>query len=168
MKIPNLMILPILIALFCIFSGFVLGGIFGAVEDSLKEMLNQRGTIVLADIYKGDVEKKNAVVKKSWEYFQRAHLHAGAIGTAALASTLSLIVLCEFGLVSTIASLIFSLGAIIYSLFWLLAGLAAPALGSTSAAKDSLEVMAIAGAAMCIMGAALTILVVFFRLFKRA
>ena len=144
----------------------MLGGIFGAAEDSLKEMLNQRATIVLADVYKGDIEKKDAVVKKSWEYFKRAHLHAGAIGTAALAAILSLIVLGEIGVVSMFAGLIFSLGAFIYSLFWLLAGLAAPSLGSTAAAKDSLEVMAISGAGMCILGAVLTILRVVARLLK--
>ena len=74
------------LALLAIAFGFLLGGSFGAVEDSIKSHLRSSADVVFATVYDGDAEKRDAVVSKSWAYLQRAHLHGGAIGAAALAS----------------------------------------------------------------------------------
>jgi hypothetical protein len=134
----------LILALSAILLGFGLGGAFGAVESSIKGRLDAS--------YAGDPASKEAVVKKSWEYLQRAHLHGGAIGTAALSSITLLIVLGRSGLVAQWSSAAFGAGALIYSLFWLFAGLKAPGLGSTGAAKEALKFMAVPGAGLCMAG----------------
>jgi hypothetical protein len=133
--------------------GFGLGGAFGAVEGSIKRRLDGSGAAVLQTVYKGDAAAKDAVVKKSWDYLIRAHLHGGALGTAALASILLLLVLGRAGTLEKSSALAFGSGALIYASFWLVAGLIAPGMGSTGAAKESLAFMAIPGAGLCILGA---------------
>lgn len=146
------------LSLLAIFFGFALGGAFGAFEASIKKRLNDSGSAVLQSVYKGDTAAKDVVVKKSWEYLQRAHMHGGAIGTAALASIATLILLCRLGLMAQLSALAFGSGAFLYSLFWLLAGLMAPGIGSTSAAKESLSFIAIPGAGLSILGLGGTII----------
>jgi hypothetical protein len=150
--VPKSIAVGACLSLLAILFGFVLGGAFGAVESSIKKRLDDSGTAVLQSVYKGDVAAKDAVVKKSWEYLQRAHLHGGAIGTAALASVMALILLCRLGRLAKVSALAVSSGALIYSLFWFFAGLTAPGLGSTSVAKESLSFVAIPGAGLCILG----------------
>jgi len=118
------------LSLLAILLGFSLGGAFGAVEAPIKKHLDDSGSAVLESVYKGDAAAKDAVVKKSWEYLKRAHMHGGAIGT----------------------------GALLYSLFWLWAGLKAPGIGSTGAAKESLSFIAIPGAGLSILGLCGTII----------
>lgn len=150
--VPRLMAVGMCLALLAILFGFVLGGAFGAIEGAIKTHLDDSGTAMLHSAYAGDVAAKDAVVKKSWEYLQRAHLHGGAIGTAALASILTLILLGCLGTLAKVSALAFGAGALLYPLFWLCAGLAAPGLGSTSVAKASLEFMAVPGAGLCLLG----------------
>ena len=145
------------LSLLVILLGFALGGAFGAVESTIKKRLDDSGTAVLQSAYKGDAAAKDAVVKKSWEYLQRAHLHGGGLGTAALASIAVLILLCRLGLLEQLSALAFGSGALLYSLFWLIAGFTAPGLGSTGAAKESLSFIAIPGAGLCILGVCGTI-----------
>ncbi|MBP2671758.1 MAG: hypothetical protein H6Q85_1824 [candidate division NC10 bacterium] len=155
--VPKSVVAAICLALLAILFGFTLGGAFGAVEDSIVKYLDDSGTAVLQTVYKGDVAAKDAVVKKSWVYLQRAHLHGGAIGTAALGAILTLVIMCRLGLVAKLSALAFGGGALTYSLFWLFAGLTAPGLGSTGVAKEALSFMAIPGAGLCILGLAGTI-----------
>lgn len=140
------------LSLLAILFGFSLGGAFGVIEDSIKKRLDDSGSVVLQSVYEGDVAAKDAVVKKSWDYLKRAHMHGGAIGTAALASIAILILVCRLGLVAQLSALALGSGALLYSLFWLLAGFMAPGMGSTSAAKESLWLMAIPGAGLSIVG----------------
>lgn len=148
------------LSLLTILFGFALGGAFGAAEDTIKKRLADSGTAVLETVYKGDAAAKDAVVKKCWEYLQRAHLHAGAIGTASLASIALLILLCPLGKIEQASALSFSVGALLYSSFWLVAAFLAPGMGSTGAAKKALEFMAIPGAGLTILGAAGTLICV--------
>lgn len=141
------------LSLLAIISGFVIGGAFGAAEDAIKKRLENSGAAALETVYKGDAAAKDAVVKKSWQYLIRAHLHAGAIGTASLAAIATMILLCPLGLVAQASALAFGAGALLYSGFWMLAGFAAPGLGSTGAAKESLSFIAIPGAGLCLLGA---------------
>lgn len=150
--IPRTITIGICFSLLAILSSFVLGSVFGLSESSIKEYLNKSGTVVLQSVYQGDLVAKEAVVKKSWEYLQRAHVHSGAIGTAALGTILTLVILCRLEIVAKISALFFGIGAIVYPLFWLFAGFAAPSIGSTSVAKEALSYIAIPGSALCILG----------------
>ena len=85
--IPRSMAVGVCLALLAILLGFVMGGVFGAVESSIKKHLDDAGAAVLHTVYQGDVAAKDAVVKKSWDYLKRAHLHGGAIGSAAVESS---------------------------------------------------------------------------------
>lgn len=158
--IPKPFSVGILLALLAILLGFGLGGVFGAAEDQMKQVLESSGTAVLDTVYHGDVAKKDAVVAKSWEYLQRAHLHGGAIGTAAMAAIAVLLLLSRRGLLACLSALAFGAGALLYSTFWLWAAWKAPGLGSTGAAKEALEFIAVPGAGLSMLGAAGTLLVV--------
>jgi len=142
----------LLLSLSAVLLGFSLGGAFGAFEAPIKKRLADSGDAALEAVYKGDAAAKDAVVKKSWEYLQRAHLHGGAIGTAALASILALLLLCPAGPVEKASAVAFGAGGLLYSVFWLLAGFTAPGMGSTGAAKEALSFVAIPGAGLCMLG----------------
>jgi hypothetical protein len=83
----------------------------------------------------------------------RAHLHGGALGTAAVASIAVLLALGWTGRAAQASSLSFGAGALLYSVFWLLAAYRAPGLGGTGAAKESLKFIAVPGAGLSLLGA---------------
>lgn len=145
------------LALCAVLFGFVLGGVFGGAEDAVKKRLDASGSAALETVYKGDVAAKDAVVKKSFDYLVRAHLHGGAIGAAALASIGALALFTRLDLIARLSALSFGAGAMIYSFFWLLAGFKAPGLGGTGAAKEALQFVAIPGAGLALLGAAGTL-----------
>jgi hypothetical protein len=142
----------ILLAFASIAFGFGLGIAFGAAEDDLKDHLHASAEAVLESAYAGDESKARAVVSKSWTYFKRAHLHANALGTTALAASLLLALLGPPGTLARLSSFGFGAGALFYGAYWLFAGLMAPGLGSTSAAKESLDWLAIPSSGMCVLG----------------
>jgi len=142
----------IILALLAILFGFGLGGAFGAAEEPIKGHLDRSAERVLDSVYAGDVAKKNAVVSKSWSYLKRAHLHGGAIGAVALASICLLVLLGQTGAVERLSAFALGAGSLVYALFWLVAALKAPGLGSTHAAKESLDFIAIPGAALSLLG----------------
>jgi hypothetical protein len=112
---------------------------------------------VFDTVYEGNASKRDAVVAKSWSYMKRAHLHGGAIGAAALASIVLLGLFGNPGTLERYTALAFGAGAFLYPIFWLAAGLTAPSVGSTGAAKDALEFLAIPGAGLCLLGIAGTL-----------
>ena len=156
---PNLRPLApgIIMALLSIAFGFLLGGSFGAAEDTIKTHLRSSADAVFDTVYEGEPSKRDAIVAKSWVYMKRAHLHGGAIGAAALASIVLLGLLGSAGLLERISAAAFGGGALLYSTFWLAAGLTAPALGSTGEAKEALGFLAIPGAGLCLLGIAGTL-----------
>ena len=158
--VPNLRPLApgIIMALLSIAFGFLLGGSFGVAEDSIKGHLRSSAEAVFETVYEGDASKRDAVVSKSWAYMKRAHLHGGAIGTAALASIILLGLFGKTGLLETTSAAAFGAGALLYSGFWLAAGLTAPSLGSTGEAKEALSFLAIPGAGLCLLGVGGTLL----------
>lgn len=157
----------IVLALLSITFGFVLGGAFGAIEDSIKGHLRGSAQAVLDTVYQGDEAEMDKVVAKSWTYMKRAHLHGGAIGAVALASIVLLGLFGSSGLLERGSALALGAGALLYASFWLAAGLTAPALGSTGAAKEALQFMAIPGAALCLLGIGGTLLSVLRQLVTR-
>ncbi len=151
--VPKLVSLGVCLSLLSVLFGFSIGSLFGIVESQIKSYLDDSGTAVLESTYQGDVEKKDAVVKKSFDYLKRAHLHGGGIGAASLASIAIMILLCRLGRIAQISAVSFGAGALIYSFGWLCAGLLAPGLGSTDAAKAAVELIAAPGAGLCLLGA---------------
>lgn len=154
----------VVLALLSIFFGFALGGVFGLNEDGLKDHLAASAEAVRDSVYRGDEAAIRAVLDKSWSYMKRAHLHLGAIGTAALAQSLLLALLPIGRGLREVTSAMLGVGSIGYGLFWLAAALRAPALGSTGAAKESLAWLAQPTAGLCLIG---TMLVIFAVLRRR-
>ncbi len=148
----------IILALLAILFGFVLGGAFGAAEDSIKGRLRASADAVFESAYARDADQRDAVVSKSWTYLKRAHLHGGAIGAAALASILLMGLLglsqgaSRPGALERASATAFGAGSLLYACFWLAAGLTAPGLGSTGAAKEALGFLAIPGSGLCVLG----------------
>lgn len=158
----------LVLALLAIAFAFTLGALFGAAEESLKGTLKASGEAALATKYGGDAAKLKLVLDKSWVYFQRAHLHGAGLGAVALG--LCLVLASLQGTSSRLraaAAVASGLGAIGYAVFWLAAGLAAPGAGSTGAAKQSLEWLAIPTSGLAIAGLLLTAFLVVKPLFGR-
>ncbi|MBN2654845.1 MAG: hypothetical protein JXR79_07005 [Nitrospirae bacterium] len=166
-SVPKSVIVGVIFALLAVMFSFVMGGMFGAIEDKLKGTLNDSGKAVLSTVYQNDMQKMDAVVKKSWSYMIRAHLHGGALGAVALSCIAVMILVTNLGFAARLSSLALGIGSLAYSVMWLCAGLRAPALGSTGAAKQSVEALAIVGAGLCILGLLGTILAVVTRLFSK-
>jgi len=141
------------LALLTILFGFGLGGLFGALEDVLKGELNARAEAVRDTIYAGDAVKQKRVVDKSWDYYQRAHLHGGAIGVVSLSNILLLASLRRpRQRLRSLIALALGIGGLGYAGFWLLAGRSAVRLGSTGLAKESLEWLAVPSAGLLLSG----------------
>lgn len=116
--------------------------VFGLNEDLIKSRLEASAATVRDTVYKADDVAIKAVLDKSWNYMQRAHLHAGGMGTTAL-GLIVLLCLLDAPRRATIAIGIgLGTGGFGYSAFWMWAGFRAPALGSTGAAKESLKWLA--------------------------
>ena len=130
------------LAVFAVLFGFAMGGLFGLNEALIKDRLAASAAAVTATVYDGDPAAAEPVVAKSWEYMQRAHLHGGAMGTAAIALIAVLLMIGASPRVTRVLSLALGIGALGYAVFWMWAGLRAPGLGSTGAAKESLRWLA--------------------------
>lgn len=159
---PRILPFPIVIgttlALLGVLFGFLLGGAFGLAEPTLKGWLAASADAVMTTAYKGDVTARDAVLAKSWTYLQRAHLHGGSIGAAALGAIAVLLLTTRLGRVAQFAALAFGAGSLLYAAFWLAAGFAAPGMGSTAAAKKAFEWVAVPGAGLAILGAVGTLI----------
>lgn len=148
----------IVLSLLAVFFGFMLGGLFGGLEESLKGDLKSRAETALESAYGGDRTKLTATVDKAWVYYQRAHLHGGAIGTASLAAAMLLAAMSRPPrALCALTAAAMGLGALGYSIYWLAAGYTAVEIGSTSAAKEALEWLAVPSAGMVIVGLALVL-----------
>lgn len=151
----------LLLAIATLLFGYALGVVFGLNEELIKARLAASADAVSATVYHGDVAAAKAVLSKSWTYMQRAHLHAGGLGSAAIGVTLLVVMLGVSAVWTRIISLGLGAGAFGYSVFWLWAGFRAPALGGTDAAKESLAWLAIpsSGAVVIATAAAATLVV---------
>lgn len=142
----------ILLALLAFALGFGLGIVFGAAESSLKGGLLRSTEPVLKTIYKGDAKLAKASVSKAFRYILRAHLHSGVLGACALSMILLVALLGDPTLSSRIATHFLGLGALVYGSYWLLAGLYAPSLGGTGAAKETFELLGMGGGGLLTLG----------------
>ncbi len=149
------------IAVITVLFGFAMGGLFGLNEDLIKDRLAASAAAVTSTIYQGDAAAAEPVLAKSWDYMQRAHLHGGAIGTAAIGLIVVLLLIGATPRVTRVLGLALGLGGLGYSIFWMWAGLLAPGLGSTGAAKESLRWLAMpSSGAVMVATAAVAVLCV--------
>ncbi len=145
-------VIGITLALLAILLGWGLGGLFGANEEALKGKLRADAAAVLETAYGGDEAKAKAVTSKSWAYMKRAHLHWSVLGASSLAMIVLLALLGPATLPRRAIGILLGFGSCAYGLFWLWAALRAPGLGSTGAAKESLEWLAVPGAGTLLIG----------------
>ncbi len=146
----------VLVAMMAILFGGSMGLSFGCCEDDIKGMLKGNAKEALSGVYAGDQAKADKVIKKSWVYMKRAHLHSQTMGVISiafslLAAGLSFPARAQMGI-----SLLSGLGSLGYGVFWMLSGYLAPGLGSTGAAKESIALIAQAsGGAFFVAGISL-------------
>lgn len=149
--IPDSALRPVLPGLFLaaltLLFGFGMGIVFGYNEDAIKGRISASAAAAPAATYADDAAKK-AVVDKSWTYMQRAHLHAGGLGATAVGLTLLMVLLGTAPAVARALSLALGAGGLGYSVFWMMAGFRAPGLGSTGAAKETLNWLAMPSAGL--------------------
>ena len=152
----------LLCAIAMLLFGFAMGVAFGLNEDLIKSRLAASASAVSATVYHGDGAAATAIVNKSWTYMQRAHLHAGGLGSAAVGGTLLVVMLDMSTMYTRLISIGLGAGAFGYSLLWMWAGFRAPALCSTDTAKESLAWLAIpsTGAVVVATAAAAVILAI--------
>lgn len=156
----------LLFAILTILFGQGMGIAFGLNEDLIKDRLKADAVAVQETIYKNDQAAMKAVTDKSWSYMKRAHLHAGGMGTTAVAL---IVVVCLIGAshkVSTVISLLLGVGGIGYSVFWMWAGFRAPGLGSTGAAKESLEWLAMPSSGGFVLATVAVLILMLMWMFK--
>ena len=70
----------VLVAIIAILYGGMMGLSFGCCEESIKKTLNISAQEAMTTKYNGDQAKADEIVKKSWNYMKRAHLHSQAMG----------------------------------------------------------------------------------------
>ncbi|MBT5551588.1 MAG: hypothetical protein HOJ79_14055 [Nitrospina sp.] len=146
----------IFIAMIAILFGGAMGLSFGCCEDSIKGTLKSGAEKALSGVYGGDQAKADKVVKKSWVYMKRAHLHSQTMGVISIAFSLLVAWLSFPARAQLGISLLSGLGSLGYGVFWMLSGFLAPGMGSTGAAKESVALIAQAsGGAFFVAGVSL-------------
>jgi len=144
-----------------------MGVVFGLNEDAIKSRLKTSAAEVRDTIYKGDNAAIKAVLDKSWVYMQRAHLHAGGIGTTALGLIVLVCLLGASRRVTLAISVALGAGGFGYSIFWMWAGFRAPALGGTGVAKESLKWLAMPSSGAFVLATAAVLWVIFAAIFSK-
>ena len=142
----------LLLSLLTLFLGFALGLAFGAFEGKIKGHLKGQAAQAEETAYNGDEALMKKITDKSWVYMKRAHLHANGLGVIAVCLVLLTAILPMPDKIKTLTALCLGLGAFGYSIFWMLAGLKAPGLASTGAAKESLRLLAMPSSGLCMVG----------------
>ena len=150
----------LLLAVLTLVYGFGLGMTFGIAEDDIKGSLKADGEAALATHYNGDEAKMKAVASKSWVYFKRAHLHANGLGATAVGLILLLAFIERKKMLKSLTAIAIGLGSLGYSMFWMLAGMKAPGMGGTGAAKEALTWLASPTSFLCMIGLLITVFVV--------
>ncbi len=158
----------ILFSILALLFGLGWGLVFGAGEEVVKKRLADSAEAVAETVYANDAAKMKTVKDKSWVYMQRAHLHAGAMGTTALALSV-LLAFCRVSpCISGYTSGALGIGALGYSIYWMWAGFRAPGMGSTGEARESLDWLAIPTSGMFVLATILTLIFFIRSFFTRA
>ena len=160
-------VLPgLLLATLTLLLGFGLGVVFGLNEEAITSRLASSAANAPAAVYHGDAALLKTVLSKSWAYMQRSHLHAGALGTTAVALSLTVVLLGVGATMARAVSVAAGAGGLGYSLFWVWAGSRAPALGSTDAAKESLAWLAMPSSGLVVVATATVAVLLIIRMMR--
>ncbi|GJL77180.1 MAG: hypothetical protein NPINA01_01690 [Nitrospinaceae bacterium] len=157
----------ILISMVAILFGGSLGLSFGCCEDDVKGYLKAEADAVFTEKYEGKQDKKDAVVKKSWVYMKRAHLHSQTMGVIAIAFSLLAAWLHFHPKIQLGVSLFSGFGSLGYGVFWLWAAALAPGMGSTHDAKEAVGLVAQVSGASFFLSAVAVFLVLAYKMFSR-
>lgn len=159
--------LGLVLAVLTILFGQGIGIVFGLNENAIKSRLKTSAASVRDTVYKGDDAAIKAVLDKSWGYMQRAHLHAGGMGTTALALIVLVGLIGPSRLVTIAVSVGLGAGGLGYSIFWRWAGFCAPVLGSTGLAKESLKWLAMPSSGAFVVATIAVLVLLFVSLVRR-
>ena len=154
-----------LVAIIAILYGGMMGLSFGCCEESIKKTLNISAQEAIAANYDGDQAKANEIVKKSWTYMKRAHLHSQTMGVISIAFSLLVAWLSYPAKAQLAISLLSGFGSLGYGLFWMIAGYMAPGMGSTGAAKESIGLIAQASGGAFFVSGLLLFSILIYRIF---
>jgi len=155
----------VLVAIIAILYGGMMGLSFGCCEESIKKTLNISAQEVMTAKYDGDQAKADEIVKKSWNYMKRAHLHSQTMGVISIAFSL-LVAWLAYPIKAQLAiSLLSGFGSLGYGLFWMLSGYMAPGMGSTVAAKESVGLIAQASGGAFFVSGLLLFSILIYRIF---
>ncbi|MBS0662736.1 MAG: hypothetical protein JSR48_05690 [Verrucomicrobia bacterium] len=130
------------LAILTILYGQGMGVFFGLNEEAIQNQLKTSAAAVRLTAYNGDDAAIKVVLGNAWNFIRRAHLHAGGMGTTAFALMLVVGFLNPPRLAAWLIGIGLGAGGLGYSAFWMWAGLRAPGLGGTKAAKESLRWLA--------------------------
>lgn len=156
----------LVLAVLTIIYGQLMGIAFGLNEDAIKSRLEVSAAEVRDTVYQGNEAEMAAVQSKAWSYMKRAHLHAGAMGTTALAFIVLVALLDVAPLMTRAVSFGLGAGGLGYSIFWMWAGFRAPGMGSTGAAKESLRLLAMPSSGVFVLASVAVLVLVLGSLFK--
>jgi hypothetical protein len=152
----------ILVAMTAILFGGIIGLSFGCCEDTIKDTFKAEAKGALPGVYLGDQARVDKVIKKSWTYMKRAHLHSQTMGVISIVFSLLVAWLNFPALAQLGVSLLSGLGSLGYGVYWMVSGLLAPGMGSTGAAKESVALIAQAsGGAFFVAGLTLFGLIIY-------
>lgn len=160
-------LIGIAFAVLTLLYGFTLGINFGYNEDVIKEAIHTSGMEVLATKYNNDEAALKKVTDKSWTYLQRAHLHAGGLGAASLCLIIVTVLIGTKPLSTRIISIALGAGSLGYANFWALAAFMAPELGSTGAAKETLNWLAMPTSSAVVLATVWVFVLVVKKVFSR-
>jgi len=121
---------------------FVLGAAMGGQEALFKDHFKQTVQINAIQVFGDDNAKMDRAKERAWTYTKRSHMHAAGVGIIGLALMLMIPLVTSSRLFQHGLSLAYGLGSLAYPLTWLIAGFRVPTMGTTSAAKASIEWLA--------------------------
>ncbi|MBI4667458.1 MAG: hypothetical protein HY751_13735 [Nitrospinae bacterium] len=142
-------IFGVFLALLALLTGELHGMAFGAKEDAIKQSF--KASSEAAEAALGGPEKVIKAQEDAWKYLKRAHEHFMGLGAVALGLCLFIGLSPVAPWLKTAASTSAGLGAVLYPLFWTLTAIRAAGMGG-HAAKESLAIMAQAGAMFGLLG----------------
>ncbi|MBR9729147.1 hypothetical protein ACFOD0_16780 [Shewanella intestini] len=149
----------IMLCLVTILFGYILGGAFGAANSTIKGYFHQQVYVTHAQNFTSEQDKVTAY-NKAKAYIKRAHLHSGAIGSAALVTILALGFCGVSERKKKLTSIMIGFGASGYGVFvWTLMALMTPMIGK-SAAHELVAVLAIPTGLALVVGTIVTMIFV--------
>ena len=139
----------VFLALLALLAGEMHGMAFGAKEDAIKAYYKESAQAAVGPSGDAKVVEKNA--SGAWKYLKRAHMHYMGLGAVAMALCIFIGLSPVADKFKTVVSTAVGFGAFVYPLFWTLVSCKTAEVGK-HAAKESMALMAQAGAMVGFLG----------------